>query len=178
MRNLKLLSLLLLCFIIFAGWLNGTQENVKKYKSRFALVVGANDGGPNRVKLRYAFSDANEIKKVLEEMGGVTGDKCTILDQPTKEKFLAEMARMQKHIQKDISENKKVEAIFYYSGHSDENHIFLGEERIAYKELRDIVAKNDNLDKNVFDQIHETIKDMNMIQVTEEKPVKSKLFKR
>ena len=38
---------------------------------RFALLVGVNDGGPHRARLRYAVTDAQAFGKVLEELGGV-----------------------------------------------------------------------------------------------------------
>jgi len=38
---------------------------------RFALVAGANDGGHDRVTLRYANSDARAMSKVLTQLGGV-----------------------------------------------------------------------------------------------------------
>ena len=69
MKNLRVLTLILICLLFFTGLLNGAQKNVKKSKSRFDLVVGANDGGPDRVKLRYASTDAKAVKRVLEDMG-------------------------------------------------------------------------------------------------------------
>ena len=34
---------------------------------RFALIAGANDGGPKRVRLRYANNDAKSMLKVLRK---------------------------------------------------------------------------------------------------------------
>jgi hypothetical protein len=38
---------------------------------RFALLVGVNDGGPGRARLRHAVTDARSFGEVLEELGGV-----------------------------------------------------------------------------------------------------------
>ena len=48
---------------------------------RFVLVVGANDGGRDRVHLRYATTDARAFEAVLRDVGGLsTGE---VLDQPS-----------------------------------------------------------------------------------------------
>ena len=38
---------------------------------RFAIIVGSNDGGRERVKLQYAASDAGSFSRVMETMGGL-----------------------------------------------------------------------------------------------------------
>lgn len=44
---------------------------------RFALIAGSNDGGKNRVKLRYATADALAFAEVMHEMGGIgEKDRC------------------------------------------------------------------------------------------------------
>ena len=48
---------------------------------RLALLVGVNDGGPGRDKLRYAATDAQAFAKVLGELGGVAqADRVLLLD--------------------------------------------------------------------------------------------------
>ena len=48
---------------------------------RFALLVGVNDGGPARARLRYAASDAHAMARVLESLGGVApGDLVFVAD--------------------------------------------------------------------------------------------------
>ncbi|MFY0576602.1 hypothetical protein ACN28S_21705 [Cystobacter fuscus] len=37
---------------------------------RLALLVGVNDGGPERTRLRYAATDAQSFSQVLGELGG------------------------------------------------------------------------------------------------------------
>src|SRR3954469_16711937 len=45
---------------------------------RFALIVGASQGGPDRVALRFAASDAAAIQHVLSDLGGL-GDAATVV---------------------------------------------------------------------------------------------------
>jgi len=109
------------------------QESIR----RFALVIGANDGGPRRVKLRYAVSDAKSVLKVLEELGGVYPDDSRLLLQPTRESLLWELERMKDRIARAKEQSRRVEAVFYYSGHSDERNILMGKEKVSYQEFRD-----------------------------------------
>lgn len=104
---------------------------------RFALVIGANNGGPRRVKLRYAVSDAKSVLKVLEELGGVSPDDSRLLVQPTRESLLWELERLRDRIRRANDKSRRVEVIFYYSGHSDDRNILMGKEKVSYQELRD-----------------------------------------
>ena len=38
---------------------------------RYVLLVGVDDGGPTRARLRYATSDARNMGRVLQSLGGV-----------------------------------------------------------------------------------------------------------
>ena len=49
---------------------------------RFALVAGANDGGPDRPALQYAVSDAERSARVLVDLGGVSPANAILLRQP------------------------------------------------------------------------------------------------
>jgi hypothetical protein len=104
---------------------------------RLALLVGVNDGGPGRDRLRYATTDAKAFAKVLSELGGVApADRVLLLDTGrsgllegfTKMKTLVESARS--------SGANRVEVLLYYSGHSDDEGLLLQGERVDYGELR------------------------------------------
>ena len=104
---------------------------------RLALLVGVNDGGPGRDKLRYAATDAQAFAKVLGELGGVSpADRVLLLDTGrtglmegfAKMKALTESAR--------ASGANRVEVLLYYSGHSDDEGLLLQGERVDYGELR------------------------------------------
>lgn len=112
-------------------------ETDKSSIRRFVLVVGANDGGRGRVKLQYAVADARSVLKVMEDMGGVAPDDCRLLIEPNKETLYWEMKRLRERIDRARANHRRVEAIVYYSGHSDENHILLGKDKISYEDFRE-----------------------------------------
>jgi hypothetical protein len=114
------------------------NEKISSVK-RFAIVIGANNGGPDRAKLRYAISDAQSISRVFKEMGGVHDIDNILLKEPNRNTFFSEMRKLQKKISNAKAKFRRVEVIVYYSGHSDEYHILLGNEKVSYKEFRDII---------------------------------------
>lgn len=133
----KIFLLVLLFFLIWSITLLEADHNLKKVATkRFALVVGANNGGPGRVILRYAVSDAKAMKKLLEEMGGINPEDSILLEEPDRRAFFSQIHRLREIINEAKSEYRRVEVIFYYSGHSDEENILLGEEKLSYKEYR------------------------------------------
>lgn len=106
---------------------------------RFAMAVGANDGGKDRVHLQYAVSDAEAILSVFGELGGVEEDDVLLLEEPDVRTFYTEIGKLQSRIEKSKDEYSRVEFIFYYSGHSDEDYILLGNEKISYENLRETI---------------------------------------
>ena len=118
--------------------LNSDQE--KLYTRRFAFIVGANRGGPGRTTLRYAVDDARSMKNVLEAMGGVAPEDNRFLTDPDRAAFMTALAALASDVEKAKSEARRVEVILYYSGHSDEENILLGETRVSYLEFRNAIT--------------------------------------
>lgn len=104
---------------------------------RFALLIGANDGGSERSKLRFAESDAKAVGSVLAQMGGVARrDEVYVLapapvDVDRAFDTIAEKLRAAKQ------EGVRLELIAYYSGHSDEFGLLFGGERYGYEQFRE-----------------------------------------
>lgn len=103
---------------------------------RFALVVGANDGGTERVVLRYAGTDAEAMSSVLQRFGGVSPGDLVRLTDPTPEQLEEAIDAMSKRIRAARHGGAHVQFVFYYSGHSDEEGLLLGGRRVDYKDLR------------------------------------------
>lgn len=144
MKARNMISLIVLASILNAGALYSgpIQDNQGQDRAvikRFAMAVGANNGGKERVLLHYAVSDATAILNVLEELGGVEEDDILLLEEPDVRTFYTEMGRLQSQIEKSKADYVRVEFIFYYSGHSDEKYILLGDEKISYENLRDTI---------------------------------------
>jgi len=106
---------------------------------RIALVVGANDGGDDRVKLRYAGSDARSLARVLVELGGLERSDEVVLLDPTQAELLAGFTRAQARVQRARAAGERVQFLFYYSGHADERGLLLGPDRIDYARLRGLI---------------------------------------
>lgn len=103
---------------------------------RFALLVGANDGGPDRVRLRYANSDADAMGDVLRELGGVGATELVQLRDPTPDDLEAAFDSLARELKRAAATGARTQLLFYYSGHSDERGILLGDAQVDYATLR------------------------------------------
>lgn len=104
--------------------------------SRIAMVVGANTGGFGRINLKYAVADANLFVEVLNRIGGVSRENSLMIFNPDRRIFFSAMKQFNEKVASAKNSHKRVEAIFYYSGHSDEEGILLNGEKIFYKEIK------------------------------------------
>ncbi len=103
---------------------------------RYALVVGANDGGPQRVKLRYAVSDAKAFARVLTQLGGVMPENQRVVVEPSAAQLRGALGEVAGWLEREKGRPGRSEMIVYYSGHSDEEGFLLRGERVGYDELR------------------------------------------
>ncbi len=104
---------------------------------RFALIVGANNGGRERTVLRYAQRDARTVAAVLEQLGGVDRSDRLLLLEPTPAQVSGALQQLQVRAKAARDQGQRTELLFYYSGHSDERGLLLAEERVPYREVRD-----------------------------------------
>lgn len=129
----KLLVVLIFSFLtssIFAQ--NTAGEGVE----RFALYVASNLGGEGRATLRYAGSDAEKLSATMIELGGVKKQNSFVLVDSTKDEIDGAFNNISAIINSKSSSAKRVEFLFYYSGHSDEDALLLGEEKYDYSALK------------------------------------------
>lgn len=105
-------------------------------RKRLALVVGVNDGGAERTTLRYATSDAAAVASVLETLGGVEVEDRWLLLNADRSSLATAMRDVTAAVQAHRDAGERVELVVYYSGHSDEDGLLLGEERFTYRALR------------------------------------------
>lgn len=112
---------------------------------RFAVIIGANAGGQGRALLRYASTDAASLQSVLTHLGGVKPDQRHTLSQPTPQGVQEALEGMSAKIaaQRALTENKRkrFEFFFYYSGHSDETGLLIGEKKVPYIDLKAWIAQ-------------------------------------
>lgn len=131
-RGLKVLLCTLVCISVGAA-LFASEPAVR----RFGLFVGANNGGQDRVVLRYAATDAEAVAGVLQRAGGLQPEDALLLKNPTRQELLESIDYINSRIAATSVQAARQEFVFYYSGHSDEQGLMLGRERFDYKELRD-----------------------------------------
>lgn len=108
---------------------------------RFALVMGANDGGPDLERLRYAASDARSFAAVMTELGGVADRDLILLIDPGIAAFRGAASRLVANAASATASGARCELVLYYSGHSDDEGLLLGKERLGYPELRAEIEK-------------------------------------
>ena len=106
---------------------------------RFALLVGVNDGGPARARLRYAASDAHAMARVLESLGGVAPADLIFVAEASRSAVQDGFAAVERLLRADPDRGVRRELVFYYSGHSDEEGLLLGGGRVSYQELRSFI---------------------------------------
>jgi len=137
MRFTSAISAIIISALAFtAGAVHAARQDVLK---RYAVIVGSNNGGPDRVRLRYAVTDAKAVMEVLRKLGGVDQDSAALLVEPRKERLIDAIAEMRGRIISARKNYARVELIFYYSGHSDEEGIIPGGEKIYYRDIKQAV---------------------------------------
>ena len=111
------------CLVFLSTYADLTSANLDKHKPpgfrRFMIVVGSNDGGLDRVPLRYSHADAREVVKVFLELGGVGTQDYVLLVDPNRDGLLEALEDLEERVSETNSVPSRVECIFYYSGHSD-----------------------------------------------------------
>ncbi len=108
---------------------------------RFVLLAGVDDGGPTRTKLRYAGTDARAMGRVLQTMGGVAAEDIVYVSTANRAAFDAAFADIEQRLRASTTPGVRRELLVYYSGHSDEDGLMVGRDRVAYDELRARVQK-------------------------------------
>jgi hypothetical protein len=103
---------------------------------RFALMAGFNDGGPTRPKLQFAASDAQSMTRVLETLGGVSPEDLLLVQEASRAAFMAAFDRLTQLVSAGWVAGVRREVVVYYSGHSDEEGLLIGADRVSYSELR------------------------------------------
>jgi hypothetical protein len=126
--------------IVLAASLAATAASAGPLQ-RYTLIVGANDGGPDRPRLQYAVTDAERFARVMSELGGVDSGNEVVLRDPPVVALVAALdalaARLAEARRRGAPAGGRTELFFYYSGHADEKGLLLGEDRLSYRSLRD-----------------------------------------
>lgn len=103
---------------------------------RYALIASSNDGGPGRAPLRFANSDASAMSQVMMQLGGLQKRDLILLPNANRARFESGFDRLRTLLSQEPPTGSRRELFVYYSGHSDEEGLLLGNDRITYRELR------------------------------------------
>lgn len=124
--------------VIFTLLLSAQVSAVEDAQSlrRFGLFVGANDGGVERLRLRWAASDARNVAGVLYDVGGLSPRDSVVLEDPSKSELEQTLGAMRRMVSEAAGSARRVEFVLYYSGHSDEFGLLLGDQHYSYTRLR------------------------------------------
>jgi hypothetical protein len=125
--------LLLVAALAFAG---AAPARADTGVAQYALVVGANTGGPGQTPLRYAEDDARRMGALLVELGGYARDGVVVLAHPTPDQLRTQLAQLASRVQGDVNAGRQARLFFYYSGHARASELDLGAAAMPLGELR------------------------------------------
>ncbi len=104
-------------------------------QTRHAVFVGSNKAPPGLNPLQYTHNDAEKMREVFVELGGVKSQNAEILRNPSADELLKALYKLRSRADSD----NLSELFFYYSGHSDKTDLLLGNERVPFKLIREFL---------------------------------------
>jgi len=133
---------ILVTLLILVGQATASTDNGV---IRYAVIAGVNNGGQDRVQLKFATKDAESIYSVFTSLGGLPPENTNLLIEPDAEQLLSAIDDIKRRVSesklvnKTEQNSKRVEFIFYYSGHSDEKSLLMGDETVSYTQLKGVI---------------------------------------
>jgi hypothetical protein len=124
-------SLIALALVCLAG-----TARAEDAVATYALVVGANKGGPVQTDLRYAEDDARRVGQVLVELGGYKPEQVDVVVHPTPDQLRARINVLADKLNGDLAAGRPSRVFFYYSGHARASALDLGSQELLLVELR------------------------------------------
>ena len=124
-------SVVLLGAVVLAGVLPGAA----RADTRFALIVGHNQGNLHETPLRWAESDATRLRQVLIEIGNLRPDRAHLLLSPTVQQFEKARLTMEGRLQEAKHRGERTIFIVYFSGHADQEELHFGTEQLDLAKL-------------------------------------------
>ena len=102
----------------------------------YAIVVGANRGGPGQQTLQFAERDATSMASVLRTIGRYPRANVTQLSQPSPAELRGAINGLATKVKSHAARGEQTSVVFYYSGHSRANALNLGDNEVALSALR------------------------------------------
>lgn len=124
--------LLALATALISLWLTASQGRAA---SRFAILIGSNEGEAGEPRLHFAERDAQRMRDVLTRLGSVHAEDVLMLLTPEADELDHSLRSFRTRIA-DASADAHAMVIVYYSGHADERALHLSGTRYPFARLR------------------------------------------
>lgn len=107
---------------------------------RHAIVIGNDRGAPQEPTLRWAETDARKVYDVLKSLGGFAPENMVLLQGESPDVVRGALIATNDRIRSSAGlSDREVVLVVYYSGHADAEALHLGAERLAVRELEQLV---------------------------------------
>ncbi len=103
---------------------------------RVAVLVAHPEGGPGTEALRYVERDAEKVRHVLTELGGVDPADARLLVAPSADQVVEALAAAERRVGAHIAAGHRAVLLFYYSGHAAAGELQLGDSRLDMAAIR------------------------------------------
>ena len=105
--------------------------------SRYAVVIGNNQGDRDEVTLRYAERDAERFASVLVDVGGFAPQNVVTLLASDADTVRSTLIAVNDRIRNEQASSAMI--VVYYSGHADAAALHLGKTTLAVAQLEQLV---------------------------------------
>jgi hypothetical protein len=103
----------------------------------FALLVGSNRGTEELVNLRYAERDAEKIRDVFRELGGLSLERTRMVLGGDADDVADALREVGQAVKAAKADGLTVMLVFYYSGHAKEGQLLLNDTRLPMRQVKD-----------------------------------------
>ena len=103
---------------------------------RVGLFVGNDTGASGQDALLFATSDARKMHERFVTTGGMSAQDATLLLDDNRHDVVEALRSMRLRLERARADGHDTVAVFYYSGHGDENGLQLGTSTLRHEELR------------------------------------------
>ena len=106
---------------------------------RYALLIGANEGHADDVRLQFAESDVDNVAQTLEAVGGYQSSRIVRVKNATAEQARTALMDLNLQIQHDVRAGGEAVLFVYFSGHGAGGELHLRGTTLANEELAKLV---------------------------------------
>jgi hypothetical protein len=103
---------------------------------RIGLFVGNDEGQAGDAPLVFAETDAEKMRDLFVEYGGIRPADATLLTDATARAVESALSSVASRIGAVEADGHEVVFVFYYSGHGDDEGLHLGTTRLGHEDLR------------------------------------------